>query len=343
MSTTPNTSVETMRVSRSLTHPAEAHARDRSDSYRRRFHVRHTAFFGFCCGCRDEGRRNCRGKRGRWYALQHGGRALCRGWCALGRRGRLRRRSAEFGGFVGFRRLSGSLQSKERNQDAHCKFRVDNRWRGMRKVFRSQQSKECEEERKESQYRAKSDDREHKPWPALHIQSAKREQDVPQEAGRIALDPSTRNHEYNRQEQVHSDGWRRTMGHVFLSSMFIVNLSGISSWRQWYAYPKGYRSLGRARNAHSAARWEWMNPGDGEEMNFEILDRQRAQLSQEGPHQQTSNRNKQPHVTMSFGFGRLFRDRIPETRRCTRSRFPEFRAPLHADERWFRLACQNSR
>src|SRR5882672_12942735 len=73
-----------------------------------------------------------------------------------------------------------------------------------------------------------------------------------------------------------------------------------------------------------------------------ILDRQRAQLSQEGPHQQTSNRNKQPHVTMSFGFGRLFRDRIPETRRCTRSRFPEFRAPLHAHERWFRLACQNS-
>src|SRR6266403_4540708 len=73
-----------------------------------------------------------------------------------------------------------------------------------------------------------------------------------------------------------------------------------------------------------------------------ILDRQRAQLSQEGPHQQTSNRNKQPHVTRSFGFDRLFRDRIPETRRCTRSRFPEFRAPLHAHERWFRLACQNS-
>ena len=58
-------------------------------------------------------------------------------------------------------------------------------------------------------------------------------------------------------------------------------------------------------------------------------------------HQQPANGIKQPHCTMSFGFGLLFRDRLPETGRCTRSRFPEFGAPLHAHERWFRLACQN--
>jgi hypothetical protein len=127
----------------------------------------------------------------------------------------------------------------------------------MRKAFRSQQSKECEEEREESQHGADPDDCEHQPWPALHIQSAKRKQDVPQEAGRIALDPTARNHEYNRQEQVHSDGWRRIMTHVILSSMFIVNLGGISPLRQWYAYPKGYRSFWRTRNILSAVRWKY--------------------------------------------------------------------------------------
>ena len=52
----------------------------------------------------------------------------------------------------------------------------------MRNAFRSQQINEREKESKEPENGTDPHDHQHEPWPALHMQSAKGKQSVPQKA-----------------------------------------------------------------------------------------------------------------------------------------------------------------